>query len=275
MTLSPPENHLCDIARKLGPAFRGVEAAVVLGSGLSEAAGALGVGKTVDYFAACGRKPAVPGHPGLLGATKIGKIKTAVFLGRAHYYEERSMESAALAVRLAAAMGAKFCALFCAVGSLRDDFSTGDWVFVEDHLNFMGQNPLAGVLAEGGPPFLDLGGLYSPELHPRISAMLPGMEVKKGVLAAFSGPTYETPAEVRMAKALGADVVGMSSVPEAVWARHLGLKAAVFARVANPAAGLSPSPLRHEDVVRESSLGGDEAAMIASAAIAAWAAERG
>ncbi|TAL18033.1 purine-nucleoside phosphorylase [bacterium] len=265
-------------ARELGREFSGVEACAVLGSGLSGAAEVLGVEFPRDYLGLAGKKASAPGHPGTAGIARVGGVKLLLFMGRPHYYEEGSMRTAAFPVRLAKALGARFCMLFSAVGGIGKDIAVGDWIFVDDHVNLMGQNPLLGVKTSGGPPFVDLSSLYRRDLFEPVRSSLPGISVKSGTLAGFSGPTYETPAEIRMAATLGCSTAGMSTVPESVWAKFLGLDTVAFGRVSNPAAGLGSGGLSHEDVLRETRAGGPEAAKLIEAALAAWAAvknERG
>jgi purine-nucleoside phosphorylase len=139
-------------------------------------------------------------------------------------------------------------------------------------LNLMGRNPLEGVRGPEGPAFVDLTCAYRVDLFPKLAERLGkrDMTLSLGVLAAFPGPSYETPAEVRMAGHLGAAIVGMSTVPEAVWARFLGLDVLAFGRVANLAAGLGPSPLDHADVLAETEKGGQEAAAVVAESLAAW-----
>jgi purine-nucleoside phosphorylase len=262
---------------RLGDSWRGVDAAVVLGSGLSGAA---------TFFGETARRPyaEIPelgscrsaGHPGLLTQGRIGPARVAFFQGRRHFYEVGSMAWAGFTARLAAAMGARLLLLFAAVGGIAPELTVGQWLFVEDHLNLMGHNPLEGVTGPDGPAFVDLTRTYRSDLSAPIARAVAPLPLHRGVLAAFAGPTYETPAEVRMARTLGASAVGMSTVPEAVWGRLLGLDVVAFGRVANPAAGISDEPLRHEDVVRETAAGAEEAARLTRAALESWtAAEAG
>jgi purine-nucleoside phosphorylase len=259
-------------ARELGREFSGIEACAVLGSGLSGAAEVLGVEFTRDYLALAGKKSSAPGHPGVAGIARVGGVKLLLFMGRPHYYEEGSMRTAAFPVRLAKALGARFCMLFSAVGGIGKEIGVGDWVFVDDHVNLMGQNPLLGVKTSGGPPFVDLTDLYRRDLFEPVRSSLKDIPIKRGTLAGFSGPTYETPAEIRMAAALGCSTAGMSTIPESVWAKFLGMDTVAFGRVSNPAAGLGSGALRHEDVLRETRAGGPEAARLIEAALAAWTA---
>jgi purine-nucleoside phosphorylase len=254
----------------------GCDAAVVLGSGLDGAVAEFTPLAEMTYAEVPGLGPCkVPGHRGALALCSLAGLRVLFFRGRRHYYETGSMADAAVTARLAAALGAKFLLLLSAMGAVNPELGVGDWVYVEDHVNLMGTNPLLGVRGPDGPPFLDLTSLYRADLchkaaqRPRLDGGT--LRLRPAVLAAFSGPTYETPAEIRMARALGADVVGMSTVPEAVWARHLGLHTAAYGRIANLAAGVGGEPLRHEDVVKAAAGAAPETAEIVRRTLEAWA----
>ena len=217
----------------------------------------------------------VPGHRGKLLRGALAGAEVLVFLGRRHLYEGISAARAALPSRVSAALGARVLISLSAAGAVDPAIPVGAWVLVQDHLNLMGRNPLDGVSGPEGPAFVDLTRTYRTDLHDRLEDRLSaaGLRVFRGVLAAFAGPSYETPAEIRMARTLGASVVGMSTVPEAVWARFLGLDVLALARVSNSAAGMAPGPLRHADVVREMERGAEDAGLVAEEAIRAWHAE--
>lgn len=262
-----------EIAGALGAGWGGAQVVLVFGSGLGAAAERLDVGSSVGFeevpaLGSCG----VPGHRGRLLRGRWAGVEAVVFQGRRHVYEGLSPAAAALPARLGAALGARLLVTCSAVGAVDPAFAVGSWVFVEDHLNLMGRNPLEGVRGVDGPAFADLSRVYRTDLFERVRAALEGRveRVGRGVLAAFSGPSYETPAEVRMARLLGAAVVGMSTVPEAVWARYLGLDVVAWGCVANPAAGLSPGPIAHQEVVRRSEAGAAEAAVVAEASVKSW-----
>ncbi|GAB4285754.1 MAG: purine-nucleoside phosphorylase [Deferrisomatales bacterium] len=265
---------LAEAARRaLGPRWEGVEAAVVLGSGLAGDLGAFELEEERPYEEVPGLGPcAVPGHPGRLALVRVGGRRVTVFRGRRHLYEGLSGAEAAFPARLAAALGARVLVLLSAVGAVDPRLAVGSWVFVEDHLNLMGRNPLEGGRTPAGPPFVDLSHTYRTELFEPLRQRVGsrGLVLARGVLAAFPGPTYETPAEVRMARTLGGAVVGMSTVPEAVWARFLGLDVLAFGRVTNPAAGVAPGPLAHEDVVRRAAEGSAQAAALVEEAVGLW-----
>lgn len=257
----------------LGFAGRPVDAAVVLGSGLDGGADAVSCEIEADYAAipelgAC----SVAGHRGVLKLGRFGPLSVLVFRGRRHYYESGSFREAAAPARIAAHLGAKVLILLSAVGGALSVLGVGSWVFVEDHVNLMGSNPLLGVKGMDGPPFVDLTKVYRTDLFgPVAEALAPSIEPRTAVLAAFSGPTYETPAEVEFARRVGAGVVGMSIVPEAVFAKALSMDVVAWGRVANPAAGLSETPLSHAEVLKESRKGSSEAASLVSATLTAWA----
>ncbi|MDW7711386.1 MAG: purine-nucleoside phosphorylase, partial [Deferrisomatales bacterium] len=261
--------------RRLGSAWEGVEVAAVLGSGLAGALLGNPPGPTVPFEAVPGLGACtVPGHPGRLRRCAVGGRATALFLGRRHLYEGVTPAGAAFPVRLGALLGARLAVLLSAVGGVAEEAVVGTWVLVEDHLNLTGCNPLEGVRTDAGPAFVDLTRTYRADLFEALAERLRprGIPLSRGVLAAFAGPTYETPAEVRMARLLGAATVGMSTVPEAVWARFLGLDVVALGLVVNPAAGLGAGALDHREVVRRSGEGAAQAAAVLEEAVRAWAA---
>ena len=233
-------------------------AGVVLGSGLGDAivrawerAGS-GEPLEIPYGELPGfPPPTVPGHAGTLWLGTIADRPLAFFRGRIHFYEGHPMPLASLTSRVAAGLGARTMVLSAAVGGLDPAIPGGSIVVVRDHLNLMGTNPLAGWrYADGSPAFADVSAVYDAELSGAALAVLRdgGVEASEGVYAAMSGPAYETPAETEMLRRLGATVVGMSTVPEAVAARALGLRVLGLSVVTN-AAGASVS---HDEVLRAS-----------------------
>jgi purine-nucleoside phosphorylase len=227
------------------------EVAVVLGSGWGAAAEALGKPEEeVPSHALPGFvAPSVPGHEGQLRLLRVAGRKVVVVLGRAHLYEGLSAAQVAHAVRTVVMAGAKTVVLTNAAGSLRQDFAPGEVVAIRDHLNLTGASPLSGPAppARYGSRFLDLTDLYSADL--RRTAKAVGPTLREGVYAALAGPHYETPAEVAMLRSLGADLVGMSTALEAIAARHLGAAVLGLSLVTNLAAGVSPAPLDHAEVL--------------------------
>ncbi|MEW6489342.1 MAG: purine-nucleoside phosphorylase [Thermodesulfobacteriota bacterium] len=267
-----PDPEAREAKEQLGPGWEGIGVAAVLGSGLGGAqAGGSPVAVSFEILPGLGECSA-PGHPGQVLRTAIAGQGAAVFLGRRHVYEGVSPARAAFPVRLAAALGARFVVLLSAVGGISEGARVGSWVLVEDHLNLMGRNPLEGVRTAQGPAFVDLTRTYRADLFEPLRGRLArqGVELSRGVLAAFSGPTYETPAEVRMARLLGADTVGMSTVPEAVWARFLGLDVLALGYVVNPAAGLGFEALDHREVLRRAEQGAAQAAVVLEEAVRVW-----
>lgn len=195
----------------------------------------------------------IAGHAGRLKVGAFGPTRVALLAGRVHGYEGRSAEETLRTVRALAAWGVKTLLLTSAVGGIRTAWPPGSLVRVTDHINFMGRNFLWGPNEEAlGTRFPDLSRAYDPELGAtmdRCAARL-GQTLYNGVYAATSGPSYETPAEIRMLGMVGADVVGMSLVPDVLAGVHAGLRVGAIAVVSNLAAGLSPEALTHEDVQR-------------------------
>lgn len=198
-------------------------------------------------------RPSVHGHAGRLWLGEIGGRAAAVFQGRVHFYETGAMPLASITTRVGAALGARSIVLTTATGGIDPSLETGSLIVVRDHLNLMGENPLRGWrLPDGSPPFIDLSAVYDADLSVAASdaatADAVGVAVRDGVYAALSGPTYETPAEVEYLRGIGATVVGMSMVPEAVVARALGLRVLGLSFVTNAAGG----PVSHEEVLATS-----------------------
>jgi purine-nucleoside phosphorylase len=218
------------------------DVAVVLGSGWRPAADALGrADAEVPVTALPGfLPPSVEGHAGVIRSISVGSRRVLAFLGRTHLYEGRGVEPVVHGVRMAAAAGCRVIVLTNACGALRPDLSVGDPVLIRDHLNLTGRSPLV------GPRFVDLSEAYSPRLRALVREADPG--ISEGVYAMFPGPQYETPAEVRMANILGADLVGMSTVLETIAARAEGCVVLGISLVTNLAAGLG-QPLDHEEVL--------------------------
>jgi purine-nucleoside phosphorylase len=224
---------------------------LILGSGLGGFVEEV-EGRQIPYSRIAGYpQPTVEGHRGLL---KLGG-GCAVLCGRLHYYEGASLDDVVLPVFLLRRLGAGTLIVTNAAGAVRRSFFPGELVLIRDHLNLMGVNPLRGPNPEGfGPRFPDMSEAYSRELRQAAqeAARRSGVSaggLAEGVYAAFQGPTYETPAEVSMAERLGADLVGMSTVPEVIAANYLGMKVLGISCVTNMAAGLLPQPLAHAEVV--------------------------
>jgi purine-nucleoside phosphorylase len=253
-SLPGPDDLLAEQAAETARARTGLvpEVAIILGSGLGAAVGALKEEVSFSFGELPGfPQPTVPGHAGRLTLGELAGVPVAVFQGRIHYYEGNPMSVCALPVRLARLLGAGTVILTAATGGIGDGLSTGHLVVGTDHINLMGANPLRGWrYPDGRPPFVDMVHAYDPELAELAvaAAEAQGVPVSRGVYAAMAGPTYETPAEIEALRLLGAAVVGMSVVPEAVPARALGMRVLGLFFVTNQV-GVAVS---HEDVVRAS-----------------------
>jgi purine-nucleoside phosphorylase len=226
---------------------------LVLGSGLGGFADSLGGPVAIPYQDIPGLPVSrVPGHPGRLVLGTVGSgVVVAALQGRAHTYEGWSASEVAFGVRVLCRLGIGALVITNAAGGINPILTPGDLVRVTDHLNLSGQNPLRGANDDGlGPRFPDLSQAYDARLGQALeaSARAGGVNLKAGVYACMPGPSYETPAEIRMLRALGADLVGMSTVPEVIAARHLGVPVAAVSVVTNYAAGMTTRPLSHEEV---------------------------
>jgi len=227
--------------------------ALVLGSGFHHALQALKVDAEIPYAKLPGfPKPGVAGHDGKLFIGRLGGTPVIVLSGRAHYYEGHSMECVTFAVRALAAYGIRDLLLTNAAGGINRRFRAGDFMLLTDHINLMGANPLRGPAIRGLPRFVDLTQTYDARLSGLLAsaARMAKTKVQRGVYLAVSGPSYETPAEIRAFTQLGADAVGMSTVPEAIVARQCGLRVAAMSCITNLAAGISKSELSHSEVLR-------------------------
>jgi purine-nucleoside phosphorylase len=194
--------------------------------------------------------PTVEGHAGFLSIAP----SFAVMAGRFHYYEGWSMDDIVLPVFLLYALGVRTLIVTNAAGGIRRSFSAGELVLIKDHINLLGANPLRGPNPQGfGPRFPDMSESYSRKLRAVAQEVAAGQggrgNLQEGVYAAFAGPTYETPAEVQMAERMGADLVGMSTVPEVIAARYLGMEVLGVSMVTNMAAGILDKPLSHQEVL--------------------------
>jgi purine-nucleoside phosphorylase len=225
--------------------------AVVLGSGWAPAADAIGPADAVVPLAELGSfpEPTVPGHVPAVRSVRAGSRRVLVFLGRAHLYEGHEPGTVVHGVRTAIAAGCRVVVLTNAAGGIRRGLHPGQPVLISDHINLTGQSPVAGAPPPEGYPsrFTDLSEAYSAKLRAVARAADPSLE--EGVYAALVGPHYETPAEIRMLAAAGADLVGMSTALETIAARHLGAEVLGLSLVTNLAAGLSDQPLDHAEVV--------------------------
>lgn len=227
------------------------DVAVVLGSGWLPAADALGPAAAEFSLAELGgfAEPTVAGHIPVARSVLIGSLRVLVYLGRTHLYEGHPVDAVVHGVRTAIAAGCRVIVLTNASGGINESYRVGQPVLLSDHLNLTGRSPLTGPEPppEYASRFVDLTNLYSPRLRALAIQADPGLV--EGVYAALHGPHYETPAEIRMLRAAGADMVGMSTALEAIAARHLGAEVLGISLITNPAAGLSASGLNHAEVI--------------------------
>ncbi|MCH5352464.1 MAG: purine-nucleoside phosphorylase [Acutalibacter sp.] len=226
--------------------------AVVLGSGLGGFADSIENGISVEYRDIPGFPVStVEGHRGRFVFGKIGEKPVAIMQGRVHFYEGYSMEDVVLPIRVLRALGAEKLVLTNAAGGIGNGLTPGDLMLLTDHIASFVPSPLLGPNESAlGPRFPDMSEVYSNPLQEkaRQAALETGVSLKNGVYLQVTGPSYETPAEVRLYKALGADAVGMSTAVEAVCARHMGMEVCGISCITNLAAGLSKAPLSHEEV---------------------------
>lgn len=230
-----------------------VSVAIVLGSGLGAFAGDLAAPAEIPYNDIPGfARTTVEGHAGRLVIGRLNEVTVAAMQGRFHFYEGYSLEDVTFPIRVLKLLGVRTLVLTNAAGSLNVEFTPGSLMVISDHINLLGDNPLRGRNDERfGPRFPDLTSVYSPELQNVVidagNAM--GLELRRGIYAALSGPSYETPAEIHMVRTLGADAVGMSTVPEAIVARHMGMNVVGISCITNLAAGVSNRPIDHSQVM--------------------------
>ncbi|KAI8463672.1 MAG: nucleoside phosphorylase domain-containing protein [Monoraphidium minutum] len=233
------------------------EVAIVLGSGLGAVADDLQDAVAIPFAEVPHfHAPGVVGHPGRLVLGTLQGVPTLVLQGRFHYYEGHPMDEVILPIRMAKYLGCHSALITNAAGGLNPGFTAGDLMLIEDHINMIGNNPLRGPNPKelGGPRFLDLSEPYDPAYRSILSecaAELGLPQLKSGVYIGVSGPTYETRAEVRLFRNMGADAVGMSTVPEVIAARHLGVRVAAISCVTNMACGLVAGEVSHDDVMEQ------------------------
>jgi purine-nucleoside phosphorylase len=254
------ERHLTmyDRVEEAAAAIRGrggalPETAVVLGSGLADFADTLLDAMATGYdelphWPASG----VVGHPGRLVVGTVARQRIAALAGRVHVYEGCDLATVVFATRVMGRLGVKRIILTNAAGGINTGFARGGLMVIDDHINLLGSNPLVGPNDERfGPRFPDMSTVYSPGLRSLAdqAAAARGVAVSHGVYAAVHGPSYETPAEIRFLRTIGADAVGMSTVPEAIAARHMGLEVLGISCITNMAAGVLPQPLVHDEVL--------------------------
>ena len=226
---------------------------VILGSGLGEYVEALEDGRYIDYAEIPGfPRSTVPGHAGRWWVGTLHGKRVCMMQGRFHAYEGYDLKEVTLPVRVMARLGVKTLLVTNAAGGVNLDLRPGDLMMLTDCINFSGTNPLRGPNLDAfGPRFPDMSEAYSRELRALCAAQAEhlGIALKTGVYAWFNGPCFETPAEIRMARVLGADAVGMSTVPETIVARHCGMKVLGVSCITNMAAGILDQPLNHKEVM--------------------------
>src|SRR5882762_97641 len=230
-----------------------VPVAIVLGSGLGAFAEDLTDATEIRYDEIPGfARATVQGHAGRLVIGKTGEVTVAAMQGRFHFYEGYSLEEVTFPIRVLKLLGVRTLVLTNAAGALNVEFTPGSLMVISDHINLLGVNPLTGPNDDRfGPRFPDLTLVYAAELQNMVieEARAMGMEMRRGIYASLSGPSYETPAEIHMVRTLGADAVGMSTVPEAIVARHMDMRVIGISCITNLAAGVSNRPIDHSQVM--------------------------
>jgi purine-nucleoside phosphorylase len=227
--------------------------ALVLGSGLGDFADELDEAARIPYADIPGfATSTVAGHAGRMVIGKVGRVPVVAMQGRVHSYEGYSMEEVTFPIRTFKLLGIETVLLTNAAGGIDVELSEGTLMIISDHLNLMGVNPLRGPNdPRFGPRFPDMTEVYSRELQEIVvkEASVLGIEVRRGIYAGLPGPSYETPAEIHMLRSFGADAIGMSTVPEAIVARHMGMKVLGISCITNMAAGISDKPINHDEVM--------------------------
>jgi len=236
-----------------GKAGAAPKVGLVLGSGLGAFADSLARATRIPF----GQIPHFPastaiGHKGELVVGLCQDVPVAVMAGRVHFYEGYTLQQVVFPIRVLGRWGVRIVVMTNAAGSVNVNYKPGELMLIEDHINYMGGNPLVGPnLEELGLRFFDMSEPYDPSLRAiaEKACWKAGVPARKGVYIAFTGPSYETPAEIRMARTLGADAVGMSTVPEVIAARHMGLRVLGISCLTNMAAGVIKKPLHHQEVL--------------------------
>jgi purine-nucleoside phosphorylase len=227
--------------------------AIVLGSGLGDFAGTLTDASSMPY-AELPHWPVsrVVGHEGRLVVGQVGRVRVAALSGRVHFYEGHDLSTVVFATRVMGRLGVRQLILTNAAGGINTSFAAGALMVIDDHINLLGSNPLVGANDDRfGTRFPDMSEVYSRRLRGIAddAARAAGVAVAHGVYVGVHGPSYETPAEIRFFRTIGADAVGMSTVPEAIAARHMGMEVLGVSCITNMAAGVLPQPLVHDEVM--------------------------
>lgn len=258
-----PSNEAFDALNALKQRLPGFapRVAMVLGSGLGGLADQIENARAIAYQDLPGFPVStVHGHAGELVAGHLAGVPVLCMKGRSHFYEGKGASVMSAAIRTFKLMGCESLLLTCAAGSLRAEVGAGELVAISDHINLLPGNPLIGVNDERfGPRFMSLANAYDRDLRAllKTSAQAAGVAWHEGVYVCWGGPCFETPAEIRMMRTMGADVVGMSTVPEVIVARHCGLKVSAIATITNLAEGMSDVPLSHEQTLKYAALGAE------------------
>lgn len=251
--------------------------ALVLGSGLGDYAAQLRVECEILYSEIEGFPVStVPGHAGRFIFGYLDKVPVVCMKGRVHYYEGYEISDVVLPVRLMGLLGARILFLSNAAGGVNESFRAGDLMLIRDHISVFVPNPLMGPNCESlGTRFPDMSHVYDPELSDRIweAAKEEGIELQQGVYTQLTGPSYESPAEIKMLRALGTDAVGMSTVVEAIAANHCGMRICGVSFISNQAAGMSGKPLNHLEVQQAADAGAQRFTKLVSASIRKMAGE--
>ena len=249
--MNEPEPHLAartiKRASRLRPAL-----AIILGTGFAHLEDEVNIEVSLPFSQVPGfPRAGVKGHAGRLAIGTLGRTPVLLLSGRAHYYEGISMRQVTFPVRVLAACGITDLLLTNAAGGLHPRLRAGDFMILSDHINFMGINPLRDQPSADGSRYVDLSCAYDQRLSRLLveAGKVCGLKLRRGVYLAVSGPSYETPAEIRAFARLGADAVGMSTVPEVIVARQHGLRVAGLSCITNLAAGRSQTPLSHAEVL--------------------------
>jgi purine-nucleoside phosphorylase len=250
----------------------GADVAVVLGSGLASVADTFASPRSAPYASLPGfPETTVAGHPGRIVVGNVAHRKVLMLCGRVHGYEGYPPAEVGFGVRVAAALGARTLITTNASGGVNPDFKPGEIVAISDQINLTGMSPLTGPNDERlGPRFLDMTDAYDPALRAlavTAGGSCVGAPLHEAIYAGLAGPQYETPAEVRLLRTLGAGLVGMSTVLEVIAARHAGMSVIGLSLVANHAAGVTGEPLRHEDVTRAAAAGASAMSRLVSTII--------
>jgi len=246
-------------------------AGVVLGSGLGPFADDVAEATVIAYGDLAGfPAPGVGGHAGRLLLGTVSGTPVAVLHGRAHLYESGRADAMAAPVRTLAALGCEALVLTNAAGSLREDVGPGSVMAISDHIGLTGVSPLFG--ASGDDRFVNMVDAYDPDLRARLNAAASriGLVLHDGVYAWFSGPQFETPAEIRAARTLGADAVGMSTAPECILARHAGMRVAALSILTNLAAGMGGAPLSHDQTLAVAAAAAEDVRRLLGAFFGGW-----